>query len=145
MFSIKNLTVLSIFILTNLLLKAQNKSTVIAFWNVENLYDTINDPAIDDEEWLPSSKNKWNSDRYSKKLNNTASIISKMGIDEQKDGAAIIGLAEIENKNVLVDLVNNKQLKSRKYQIVHYNSPDARGIDVAFFSIASYISTAGIG
>ena len=138
MFSLKKLTVLSFFLFTNLLLKAQNKSVVIAFWNVENLYDTINDPAIDDEEWLPSSKNKWNSDRYSKKLNNTASIISKMGIDEQKDGAAIIGLAEIENKNVLVDLVNNKQLKSRKYQIVHYNSPDARGIDVAFLYQKKY-------
>jgi len=138
MFSLKKLIVSSLFLFTTLLFKAQNKSVVIAFWNVENLYDTINDPLIDDEEWLPISKNKWNSERYLKKLSNTASIVSKIGIDEQKDGVAIIGLAEIENKNVLIDLVKTKQLKSRKYQIVHYNSPDARGIDVAFLYQKKY-------
>jgi hypothetical protein len=117
---------------------SQKKATVIAFWNVENLYDTINDKTIDDEEWLPTSKNKWNTERYNKKLDHTATIISKIGVDEQKDGAAIIGLAEIENKNVLVDLINTKQLKSRKYDIVHFNSPDARGIDVALLYQKKY-------
>jgi hypothetical protein len=121
-----------ILILFNIpILKSQKDVSVIAFWNVENLYDTINDPKIDDEEWLPESKNKWNTEKYLKKLNNTSLILSKIGTDQQKKGAAIIGMAEIENKQVLEDLVKSKPLKSRKYKIVHHNSPDARGIDVA--------------
>ena len=118
-------------ICNSLYLKSQKDVSVIAFWNVENLYDTINDPKIDDEEWLPTSKNKWNTEKYLKKLTNTSLILSKIGTDQQKNGASIIGLAEIENKNVLEDLVKTKSLKSRKYKIVHHNSPDARGIDVA--------------
>jgi hypothetical protein len=122
----------AIIILFNaIILKSQKDISVIAFWNVENLYDTINDPKIDDEEWLPISKNKWSTERYSKKLYNTSLILSKIGTDQQKKGAAIIGLAEIENKQVLEDLVKSKLLKPRKYKIVHHNSPDARGIDVA--------------
>ncbi len=128
--NIKPLFVL-IIIFNTLILKSQKNISVIAFWNVENLYDTINDPNIDDEEWLPTSKNKWNTERYFKKLNNTSLILSKIGTDQQKKGAAVIGLAEIENKQVLEDLVKSKSLKSRKYKIVHHNSPDTRGIDVA--------------
>jgi len=126
---------LSLFVSVSIIACAQNKknnSSIIAFWNVENLYDTINDPAIDDEEWLPSSKNNWNSEKYAKKLENISSILAKIGIDQNPEGAAIIGLSEIENKTVLEDLIKTPKLKSRNYQIVHYNSPDNRGIDVAF-------------
>ncbi|MCD6065370.1 MAG: Endonuclease/exonuclease/phosphatase [Bacteroidetes bacterium] len=117
---------------------APAKSLVVGFWNVENLYDTINDPAIDDEEFLPQAASKWNAERYAKKIHNTAFALSKMGIDENTDGAAILGLAEIENKKVLEDLVQDPQLKARKYQIVQYNSPDMRGIDVALLYNPKY-------
>jgi predicted extracellular nuclease len=114
------------------------KSMVVGFWNVENLYDTINDPAIDDEEFLPQAASKWGTERYTKKIHNTAFAISKMGLDENPDGAAILGLAEIENKKVLEDLVKDPQLINRKYQIVQYNSPDQRGIDVALLYNPKY-------
>ncbi|HEY1040454.1 MAG TPA: endonuclease/exonuclease/phosphatase family protein [Bacteroidia bacterium] len=118
--------------------KGKNTKVVIGFWNVENLYDTINDPKIDDEEFLPSAKSKWNSERYAKKQLNISTIISNMGVDENKDGLAILGLAEIENKAVLEDLVKTPALKSRKYGIVHHNSPDHRGIDVAMLYNPKY-------
>lgn len=104
------------------------KDAMIAFWNVENLYDTVDDPAVKDEEFLPSAKNAWTSQRYNTKLTNTAEVILKMnnGI-----GPDILGMAEVENKGVLVDLTTKTKLKKQKYGIVHFDSPDQRGIDVA--------------
>jgi len=132
---------LTLFVSASVFLFAQkNNNTIIAFWNVENLYDTINDPTIDDEEWLPTAKSNWNSERYVKKLGNISSIISKIGIEQNTDGAAIIGLAEIENKSVLEDLVKMPKINSRKYEIVQYNSPDKRGIDVAFLYNPKYFT-----
>lgn len=130
---------LTLFIFASAFSFAQkNSNSIIAFWNVENLYDTINDPTIDDEEWLPTAKSNWNSERYVKKLGNISSIISKIGIEQNIDGAAVIGLAEIENKSVLEDLVKMPKINSRKYEIVQYNSPDKRGIDVAFLYNPKY-------
>lgn len=100
----------------------------IAFWNVENLFDTINDPNIDDEEFLPGSKKQWTSQRYFKKLNDLSKGILAIGDGK---GADILGMAEIENKAVLVDLTQKTDLKKLNYGIVHYDSPDKRGIDVA--------------
>lgn len=111
---------------------------IVGFWNVENLYDTINDPKIDDEEFLPTAKSKWNSERYAKKQLNLSTIISKMGAEENPDGLAILGMAEIENKSVLEDLVKTPALKDRKLGIVHYDSPDNRGIDVAMLYNPKY-------
>ncbi len=111
---------------------------IVGFWNVENLYDTINDPKTDDEEFLPTAKSKWNSERYAKKQLNISTIISKMGVEENPDGLAILGMAEIENKSVLEDLVKTPALKERKLGIVHYNSPDNRGIDVAMLYNPKY-------
>jgi len=132
---------LSLFVSASIFSFAQkNNNTIIAFWNIENLYDTINDPTIDDEEWLPTAKSNWNSERYVKKLGNISSIISKIGVEQNTDGAAIIGLAEIENKSVLEDLVKMPKINSRKYEIVQYNSPDKRGIDVAFLYNPKYFT-----
>lgn len=100
----------------------------IAFWNVENLYDTINDPKVDDEEFLPGGKKKWTSERYTKKLENLSKVILAMG---NGAGPDILGMAEVENRNVLVDLTTKTTLVKQKYGIVHYDSPDKRGIDVA--------------
>lgn len=120
------------FLFLALLLNAQksvNKPFArIAFWNVENLFDTINDPKIDDEEFLPNGKMKWTSERYNTKINNLAKVILAIGDGKGPD---ILGMAEIENQAVLVDLTTKTDLKNQNYGIVHYDSPDKRGIDVA--------------
>ncbi|MCK6639311.1 MAG: endonuclease/exonuclease/phosphatase family protein [Bacteroidia bacterium] len=100
------------------------KDVRVGFWNVENLYDTIDDPSVKDEEFLPSAKNAWTSARYKTKQKNTAQVIAAMNPD-------ILGMAEVENRRVLNDLVKQPALKKQKYGIVHYDSPDQRGIDVA--------------
>jgi len=104
------------------------KDAMIAFWNVENLYDTIDDKSTNDEEFLPSARNAWTSQRYNTKLKNTAEVILKMN---NGVGPDILGMAEVENRGVLVDLTTKTDLKKQKYGIVHYDSPDKRGIDVA--------------
>lgn len=99
----------------------------VGFYNLENLFDTINDPKINDEEFLPQGKNKWNSERYTKKLNNLAKVILEMNGGKGMD---VLGVCEIENRRVLEDLTRKTALKKVKYDIVHYDSPDGRGIDV---------------
>src|SRR6218665_1214980 len=105
--------------------------SAIGFWNVENLYDTINDPWKNDEEFTPGGTNAWNSQRYSAKIEHLAEVISKMATDVTPDGLALMGLCEVENKNVVQDLVSSPLLKSRQYRVVHIEGPDARGIDPA--------------
>src|SRR4051812_14121429 len=110
----------------------------VGFWNVENLYDTINDPKKDDEEFLPQGKNAWTGERYRTKIDHLSDAISQMATDVTPDGLALIGLCEIENKSVLKDLVAAPKLKARNYQIVHYDGPDARGVDPAFLYNPNY-------
>ncbi|CAN5137886.1 endonuclease [soil metagenome] len=99
----------------------------IAFWNVENLFDTINDPKIDDEEFLPEGRMKWTSERYLTKIDHLSKVILAMG---NGTGPDILGMSEIENEGVLVDLTTKTPLSKQNYGIVHYDSPDKRGIDV---------------
>lgn len=111
---------------------AQNNQTIlpIAFYNLENLYDTKRDSNIDDKEYTPEGNKKWTQSKYQKKINNIAYVISQM---EQETGAllSLIGLAEVENRNVLEDLTKAKRIATSGYKIVHQDSPDRRGIDVA--------------
>ncbi|WP_274474152.1 endonuclease/exonuclease/phosphatase family protein [Mangrovimonas aestuarii] len=103
----------------------------IAFYNLENLFDTINDPAKYDEA-SPIMELKIDKQQvYKKKIKNMARVISDIGHDLSKNAPVIIGIAEIENQNVLEDLVNDSALLAFDYGIVHYDSPDLRGIDVA--------------
>lgn len=95
----------------------------LAFWNLENLMDTINDPGFDND-FTPSGSLNWNSKKYQNKVLHVAQVISDMQPD-------IMGLAEVENRGVLDDLVQSPKLKSSNYGIVHFDSPDERGIDVA--------------
>jgi len=104
----------------------RHEYTVMSY-NVENLFDTVDDPKVPDEEFLATSEKMWNSTRYQKKLDDIARVISEVNPLELPE---IVGLAEIENQMVLEDLVNTDQLKNR-YNIVHEESPDYRGIDVA--------------
>jgi hypothetical protein len=116
-------------------ISAQEKKyqvAIVAFYNLENLYDTLNDPNINDEEFTPEGGNRWTGERYKIKLNNMASVIARIGESTLKGGPAIIGVSEIENISVLNDLVNTEPLKSLNYGIVQYDSPDKRGVDVGF-------------
>ncbi len=112
----------------------------VAFYNVENLYDTINNPLTNDEEFLPDGANRWNGPRYWKKINDLSTVISQIGTEFTPDGPAILGLSEIENREVLEDLVNNPKLKEKNYKIVHYDSPDRRGVDVALIYQSAYFT-----
>ncbi len=107
------------------------KACVIAFYNLENLYDTINNPTVNDDDFTPLGIKKYTATIYLDKLDKLATVLKQMGTDMSPDGPAIIGVAEIENDTVLQDLTHHPYLVHRKYQIIHYNSRDARGIDVA--------------
>src|SRR5689334_22025322 len=97
--------------------------SAIGFWNVENLYDTLNDVWKNDEEFTPIGTNAWTGSRYRTKIEHLAEVISKMATDVTPDGLAIMGLCEIENIGVVKDLVNSPALKKRNYQIVHIEGP----------------------
>lgn len=115
------------------LLVAQKKYNVYsaAFYNVENLFDTKKDEGVRDEEFTPSGSKAWTTDKYNKKINNIASVMSQLGREYCPDGPAMIGVAEVENRGVLEDLLKTKAMSSMGYDIVHYDSPDKRGVDVA--------------
>lgn len=109
------------------------KIHTVAFYNLENLYDTINDPTINDEASpIMEASEGIRGDMYIKKLANMAKVVAEIGSDISNNSPAIIGVAEIENRDVLHDLVNQPELLGKDYGIVHYDSPDRRGIDVAF-------------
>ncbi len=107
--------------------KYKNKRNLtIAFYNVENLFDTVDNPHKNDNEFLPASKKRWSEKRYKKKIGDLAKVLSSINENELPE---IIGLCEVENRAVVADLVNSKPLKNGKYKIIHYESPDFRGID----------------
>lgn len=112
--------------------------SAIGFYNVENLFDTINDVWKNDEEYTPSGKNAWNGKRYWTKIDRLAEVISQMATNVTPDGLAILGLCEIENQSVVEDLVKNERLKKRNYQVVHIEGPDARGVDPSFIYNPNY-------
>lgn len=108
------------------------KVHTVAFYNLENLFDTIRNPEIFDEEYTPEGKNSWTHKKYLKKLDNLSRVISEIGTgDQQKESPTILGVSEIENRGVLEDLVKHSKLINLGYGIVHFDSPDRRGIDVA--------------
>ena len=104
----------------------KNREISIGFYNVENLFDTLDDPDKDDDEFLPTAERKWTDERYADKVVKLSTVISKLG----NSLPAIVGLCEVENKKVIEDLTKADALKKGKYEVVHYDSPDQRGIDV---------------
>ena len=111
--------------------KRKFKVHTIAFYNVENLFDTINDTQKFDEA-SPIMEMSFNREEvYEKKVKNMARVISEIGSDVSKNSPAIIGIAEVENRKVIEDLANDEALFSKDYGIIHFESPDVRGIDVA--------------
>ncbi len=138
-----------IFIVFNLICfnsfsqKEELKVGCIAFYNLENLFDTIIDLDTDkilQEDFTPHGDKKWDSKKYNKKLENMSDVISQIGTEFVPTGPAILGVSEIENKEVLIDLVSTEKLKPLNYQIVHFDSPDKRGIDVALLYQPKYFT-----
>lgn len=111
--------------------KRQFKVQTIAFYNVENLFDTINDPNKYDEASPIMELKSGREEIYKQKVKNMANAISKIGFETANNTPAIIGLAEVENRAVVEDLANDPALLPKNYGIIHYESPDERGIDVA--------------
>jgi hypothetical protein len=109
----------------------QAKVVCVAFYNLENLFDTIDDPKTNDEEFLPNSASRWNTKKYFTKLSHLAEVISQIGDEYTKNGPVFIGVSEVENRRVVYDLVHTPPLLSMGYDFVHFDSPDKRGIDVA--------------
>lgn len=107
----------------------RKKACVVGFYNLENLFDTYDDPAKNDEEFLPDGKNQWTEVKYRKKLHNMATVIRSMA---ETNGRfhSVLGVSEIENRLVLEDLVSQPEIADANYQIVHYDGPDTRGVDV---------------
>jgi endonuclease/exonuclease/phosphatase family metal-dependent hydrolase len=111
--------------------KKKFKIHTLGFYNLENLFDTINDP-LKFDEYSPIMELKTNREAaYLQKVKNMARVVSQIGKAVTQNAPAIIGVCEVENRNVLEDLVNDSLLTKKNYGIVHYESPDARGIDVA--------------
>lgn len=138
---------LFIFLLAVLGTNAQDKKYAVygmAFYNVENLFDTVNSDDTNDEEFTPDGSYHWNEMKYDNKLNNISSVLNQLGGKYCPQGPAVVGLAEVENRKVLEDLVAYGDFAEKNYQIVHEESPDYRGIDVALiynpdiFTLESY-------
>jgi hypothetical protein len=130
---------IALFISIGTTIQAQNYEIVaVGYYNLENLFDTIDSEGVRDSEYLPDSKKQWNTEKYYLKLDHMARVLSEIATDKTPDGLAVFGISEIENKMVIEDLVKREALKDRNYQIVHYNSPDRRGIDVALVYNPTY-------
>ena len=123
--------------------KDEYKIAAIGFYNLENLFDTLDHPDINDADFLPGGRLHWDSEKYWKKQANMARVISEMATEKTPDGVALLGVSEIENRSVLEDLVQQPALKSRNYQIVHFDSPDERGIDVGLLYQPKYFKVLG--
>ncbi len=132
----KKTTIIIIFIAVAIcFLQAQSDKKYIrltvGFYNLENLLDTIDQPGIHDSDFTPNGLNKWNTEKYQKKLENMSFVISQIG----NTAPSILGVTEIENRAVLEDLINMPLLKDKDYEIAHFDSPDERGIDVGLLYV----------
>ncbi|MES2004212.1 MAG: endonuclease/exonuclease/phosphatase [Bacteroidota bacterium] len=107
------------------------KACIVAFYNLENFYDTIHNPIVNDDDFTPSGIKHYSRNIYLDKVEKLATVIKQIGTTVSPDGPALLGVAEIENDTVLYDLTHHPFLVQRKYQLIHYDSQDPRGIDVA--------------
>ena len=131
----KSFFTLSFMLLILLNLTAQEnkrnfKIHTVAFYNLENLFDTINDINKNDEA-SPIMEIRFNRGKiYKEKVSNMAEVVSQIGFEVTKRPPSILGICEVENRTVVEDLISDKKLRKYNYGIVHYESPDDRGIDV---------------
>jgi len=131
-----------LFFAISLTVYAQTKPYKIVFYNLENFFDTVNDPEVLDDEFTPEGPKKWTQDKYDKKLHNMERVFFDIAAIN-KDYPVVIGVSEVENRNVLEDIVAAPKLAPANYRIVHHDSPEARGVDVAFFYRADVFKLEG--
>lgn len=118
--------------------KKNVKNLTIGFYNVENLFDIYDDPYFDDDEYLPDGEKKWSYRRYKKKIRRLSKVMRTIGEDHMQEPPVILGVAEVENIDVVLDLTESKNLREFNYGIVHYDSQDERGIEVSFLYRKEY-------
>lgn len=127
--------ILALFLCFYLVGWAQEKKYAlysVAFYNLENLFDTTHDEGKNDYEYLPDGANKWTEAKYQSKLKNMSEVLSLLATDKLPAGPAVIGVSEIENRRVLEDLLKQPALAERGYEIIHYDGEDKRGVECAF-------------
>jgi len=117
-----------------------NSIYTVAFYNLENLFDTKKDPNTIDRDFLPLGKKFWTEKKYRKKVYKMGKAISSIAKDKTGKPPVLVGIAEVENASVIQDLVESEHLKSANYNFVHYDSPDERGIDVALLINEDYFT-----
>ncbi len=123
--------IISIFIYCLYPLGTKAQAVIVGFYNCENFYDTTNQANVVDEDFLPTSDKKYTSLAYDLKSQKIARVIYELGTLAKSDGIALMGLVEIENKLVLNKLINEPILKKYHLKFIHFDSKDARGVDVA--------------
>lgn len=142
----KHLFITTILVCSALFSNAQDKqykSVIVGFYNLENLFDTLDTEGVLDSENTPTGDRKWDTKKYNEKLGNLARVISEMGTTgsiSNPDGPAILGVCEIENRSVLEDLAKQEAIKNRNYQVVHHDGPDHRGVDCALLYNPKYFT-----
>lgn len=121
--------------------KAQSKKYnihTLAFYNFENLFDIYDDASTNDDEWTPTGAQHWTKEKYDQKLKNLSKVISEIGTPENSNAPILLGCSEVENRGVLEDLVKQEKIAGFDYGIIHFDSPDQRGIDVALLYQKKY-------
>ena len=114
----------------------------VAFYNLENIFDTIDNPDVNDIEFTPTGTYKWGTMKYNAKLQRMSYAISQIGLEYSPVGAAVLGVCEVENKAVLEDLVKQPDIKKRQYEVVLHEGPDRRGVDVGLlYNPALFVMT----
>ncbi|MEM1339324.1 MAG: endonuclease [Bacteroidota bacterium] len=114
------------------------KELVIAFYNLENLFDTRNDPHTLDDDFTPSGFKRWKERKLRSKIKKLGKAISRIGDDETLGPPVVLGVAEVENSKVMDMLLSSKHLRSVPYDYVHFDSPDERGIDTSLVYNTEY-------
>ena len=113
--------------------KKQYEVGMVGFYNLENLFDTIDDPTTNDQEFLPNGRYGWTGMKYRNKLHNLATVIAAIGTNEaglSLQCPDVLAVSEVENRQVLEDLVAQPELAPYNFGVVHYDGPDRRGVDV---------------
>lgn len=124
---------MSLFIVSGTLAQESKtyKIRTVAFYNLENLFDTLNDSLTFDDDRTPTGKDNWTNERFIHKISNMSRVLSEIGIPVAQSSPDIIGLCELENSQVIKALISHPNLRDKNYGIIHFDSPDERGIDVA--------------
>ena len=127
----KKLLIPSIFFVLLISFSFAQKPYKVVFYNIENFFDTINDPEVLDDEFTHEGPKKWNTTKYNKKLSNIERVLFDIAAID-KNYPVVIGVSEVETRGVLEDIIATPKLAPGNYRIAHFDSPEARGVDVAF-------------